>query len=198
MPASQCDSLMDDLWSRCASGDQEALAQLAAGFYSSLYHYGTKFTDNRELIKDCLQDLFLEIWERRERLLEVRNPKSYLFQAFRNNLLYSIKMDARYCGIEESDADQMSTFSLETDWINREGANDLGEKIGQTFERLPKRQREALYLRYYEELSYEEIADIMGLRRQAVANYIQYGIQKLRVYWQQTLISLQLFLVSLH
>ena len=197
MSASQHDSLLDDLWMQFCKGDQKALGDIAADFYSSLHHYGTKFTDDRELIKDCLQDLFLEIWEKRDRIADVRNPKSYLFQAFRNNLLYRVKKANRYRGILESDTDQLSTFSLEADWISKETENDLGQKLGQTFERLPKRQREALYLRYYEELSYDEIADIMGLQRQAVANYIQYGIQKLRVYWQQTLISLNLLLTAL-
>lgn len=194
MPSSEHDSLTNILWLHSCEGSQAALAQLSTVYYSSLYHYGTKFTNDRELIKDCLQDLFLEIWEKRDRMLEVRNPKSYLFQAFRNNLLYRTKNATRYKGITESDMDQLGTYSPEAEWISKEVESNLGLKLGQTFERLPKRQREAPYLRYYEDLSYDEIAEIMGLRRQAVANYIQYGIQKLRAYWLQSFISLLLFL----
>lgn len=189
MPAGH-DAVMEDLWLQCCNGHEEALGGLASGFYPSLYYYGTKFTEDRELIKDCLQDLFLDLWERREMLGEVRSPKAYLFQAFRNNLFYRIKKASRYQELTESDTFELSSYSHETAWIEGEAESNLAQKLGQSMERLPKRQREALYLRYYENLSYEEIAVIMGLRRQAVANYIQYGIQKLRLFWQQATISL--------
>ena len=90
---------------------------------------------------------------------------------------------------------EFSSFSSEAEWILRETESGLEQKLQQIMSQLPKRQREALYLRYYENLTYEEIADVMGLRRQAVANYLQYGIQKLRDYWQQMVISLLLFFI---
>lgn len=182
------------LWPLYCSGDKGAFGQIAEHCYPSLHHYGTKFTDDRELIKDCLQDLLLDIWEKRGQLSGVTSPRPYLFQAFRNNLLHRVRQVSRFSEIG-SDELEFSSFSSETEWIDRETEAGLGRKIRQVMERLPKRQREALYLRYYENLTYDEIAGIMGLRRQAVANYLQYGIQKMRDYWQQTVISLLLFLL---
>lgn len=182
------------LWPHYCGGDKDAFSRIAELCYQPLHQYGTKFTDDRELIKDCLQDLFLDIWEKREQLARVLNPKPYLFQAFRNNLLHRTKQVSRFSEIRFENEIAFSSFSSETEWIHRETEESLDRKLQQVMERLPKRQREALYLRYYENLTYEEIADVMGLQRQAVANYLQYGIQKLRDYWQQMVISLVLLL----
>ncbi len=183
------------LWPLYCGGDKNAFGKIAEHCYKSLHHYGTKFTDDRELIKDCLQDLFLDIWEKREQLSGVVSPRPYLFQAFRYNLLHRIRQRARFSQIGSEEL-EFSSFSSEAEWISRETESLLDQKLQQVLELLPKRQKEALYLRYYENLSYEEIAGVMGLRRQAVANYLQYGIQKMRDYWQQIVISLLLLLIS--
>ncbi len=189
------EDLVSPLWQLLCAGDKDAFGQITEYCYKPLYHYGTKFTDDRELIKDCLQDLFLDIWEKRTHLSGVANPRPYLFQAFRNNLLRRTRRVSRFSEIGSGDELEFSSFSSEAEWIHRETEAGLEQKLQQVMKQLPKRQREALYLRYYENLTYEEIADVMGLRRQAVANYLQYGIQKLRDYWQQMVIPLLLFLV---
>src|SRR5690606_41672614 len=73
----------------------------------------------------------------------------------------------------------------EAEWLVADEPSEDDERVRKFLAQLPKRQREALYLRYYENLTYEEIAGVMGLQRQAVANYIQYGLRRLRGYGQQ-------------
>jgi RNA polymerase sigma factor (sigma-70 family) len=178
------------LWQKFCGGDKEALGRLAEENYLALYHYGTKFTTDKDQIKDCLQDLFLDLWEKRSVLTEVVAVKPYLFQALRNNLIRKVR---RQTVFSELNDDQHSTdFTPESAWILSETDQLMLHRLTQSIELLPKRQREALYLRYYENLSYEEIGEVMGLQRQAVANYLQYGIQKLREYWQHSVISLLL------
>jgi RNA polymerase sigma factor (sigma-70 family) len=179
-----------ELWRRCMAGDKGAFGELAELSYTSLYHYGTKFTSDRELVKDCIQDLFLDFWEKRSQISGVFSPKSYLFQALRNNLIRRVKKEARFADMDAEHDDHFGVFSVETDWIVKETQEKRDEKLRQIIEKLPARQRHALYLRYYENLSYEEIAEVMGLRRQAVANYLQFGIQKLRQYWHHGVIFL--------
>lgn len=173
-----------ELWKKCYEGDKFAFAEIAEHYYSSLYHYGTRFTADRDLIKDCIQDLFLEIWEKRESLIHILDIKPYLFQSLRNNLIRKVRRQSVFSDITEKEDETVGDSSPELHWILAETDNLTKERLRQTIELLPKRQREALYLKYYENLSYEEIAKIMGLHRQAVANYLQYGIQKLREYWQ--------------
>jgi RNA polymerase sigma factor (sigma-70 family) len=173
-------------WQQFCAGDKSAFGEITEFNYAALYHYGTRFTADRDLIKDCLQDLFLEIWEKRESLSYISAIRPYLFQALRNNLLYRIRKQSVFSEILENEtADDVSP---ESDWIINETDQLTSTRLKQAIESLPKRQREALYLKYYENLSYEEIAVVMGLQRQAVANYLQYGIQKLREYWQHAAI----------
>ncbi len=162
--------------------------------YTALYHYGTRFTTDKDLIKDCIQDLLLEVWEKRESLTYIIAIKPYLFQSLRNNLIRRIKRQAVFTGISQNDDDMVGEISPELSLILSESDQLTSNRLRHGIELLPKRQREALYLKYYENLSYEEIAEVMGLQRQAVANYLQYGIQKLREYWQYNAILLTLIL----
>jgi RNA polymerase sigma factor (sigma-70 family) len=137
-----------------------------------------------------LQDLFLEIWEKRETLSYIAAIKPYLFQALRNNLIRRIRRQSVFSGIRDDEV--QDDISPESDWIIQETDQLTSHRLRQAIDALPKRQKEALYLKYYENLSYEEIATVMGLQRQAVANYLQYGIRKLREYWQHAAIFLAL------
>ncbi|WP_460639796.1 RNA polymerase sigma factor [Larkinella harenae] len=175
-------------WQQFCEGDKTAFSEIAELHYSALHHYGTRFTPDRDLIKDCLQDLFLEIWEKRQSLSSIIAIKPYLFQSLRNNLIRRVRKQS--CFSDLQDDDLPDEISPESNWILQETDQLTSDRLKQAIDSLPKRQREALYLRYYEDLSYEEIATVMGLQRQAVANYLQYGIQKLREYWSHSAIIL--------
>jgi RNA polymerase sigma factor (sigma-70 family) len=171
-------------WQQFCAGDKNAFGEIAEWNYTALHHYGTRFTSDRDLIKDCIQDLFLELWEKRGKLDHVVSIKPYLFQSLRNNLLRRVKKQSLFSGITHQDDFPEDGLSAESSWISSETDQHTSALLKNGIELLPKRQREALYLRYYENLSYDEIGEVMGLQRQAVANYLQYGIQKLREYWQ--------------
>lgn len=181
-------------WQQLCGGDKGAFAEIAEENYTALYHYGTRFTADKDLIKDCIQDLLLDVWEKRETLTYIMAIKPYLFQSLRNNLIRRIKRQSVFTGISQNDSDTVGEISPESNWIITESDQLTSSRLRHGIELLPKRQREALYLKYYENLSYEEIAEVMGLHRQAVANYLQYGIQKLREYWQYNAILLTLLL----
>ena len=186
------DSYQSTRWRQFCAGDKNAFGEIAELNYAALHHYGTRFTSDRDLIKDCIQDLFLEVWEKREKLDYVVAIKPYLFQSLRNNLIRRIKKQSVFSDISQNEDYPESDISPESNWIVIETDQLTNSRLRQGIEMLPKRQREALYLKYYENLSYDEIAEVMGLQRQAVANYLQYGIQKLREYWQYKTILLTL------
>ena len=185
------DTYLSTRWQQFCAGDKSAFGEIAESNYTSLYHYGTRFTPDRDLIKDCIQDLFLELWEKKATLSYIHAIKPYLFQSLRNNLIRRLKRQSVFSAIS-NDNETVGDVSPESDWILLEADKLASDRLRQGMELLPKRQREALYLKYYENLSYEEIAEVMGLQRQAVANYLQYGIQKLREYWQFKTIFLTL------
>lgn len=175
-------------------GDVAAFGDLFDHHFNALYHYGTRFALDKDLIKDCIQDLFLEIWEKREKLDHIISIKPYLFQSLRNNLIARLKRQSRFSGLPEDDELFSNDITTELHWIADETETLNSSRLVNGMEMLPKRQREALYLKYYEDLSHEEIAHIMGLQRQAVANYIHYGLLKLRKYWNYKTILLAMII----
>jgi len=187
LPTPETDEILP-LWHLAVAGDRLAFGQLAEKLYPSLFHYGTRFTTDRGLIEDTLQDLLLHLWEKRAALGGVVSPKSYLFTALRHNLVRSLRQNLVWRELPAEDRVGAGEEAEDPEWL----AATLGESLAM----LPSRQREALYLRYYENLSYEEIAAIMGLQRQAVANYLHNGLSRLRRHWQKIMLLLLVWTIS--
>ncbi|MCF2489254.1 RNA polymerase sigma factor [Dyadobacter sp. CY347] len=183
-----------EYWLQICEGNITAFGELVDHNFNPLYHYGTRFTPDKGLIKDCIQDLFLEIWEKRAKLTHIVSIKAYLFQSLRNNLITRIKKQSRFSDFSENEEFASQDDSPELAWITDETDALTSSRLETGIEMLPKRQREALYLKYYQDLSNEEIAGIMGLQKQAVANYIHYGILKLREYWKYKTILLAMII----
>lgn len=177
------------LWQHLKADDKEAFGMLMERFYQPLFQYGSKLSSDHDLVKDCLQDFFLDLWEKRRTLSNIDCVKAYLFMSIRNNLIRRVKKESLLNELPDNNFFIDEELSPEVQYIFAETDNWQYQKLQASIESLPKRQREALYLRYYENLSYEEIAKIMGLQSQAVANYIQYALRKLRIFWQYPVAS---------
>ncbi len=173
----------DKLWLQLRTNDKKALGVLAERHYRALFHYGTKLTTNHALVQDCIQDLFLNAWEKRQTISALQSVKAYLFVALRNNILRQVKQQNNHEEVEALDAESDWLLDPESIYLQAEQEQSVHACLQQALERLPKRQREAVYLKYYENLSYEEIATAMGLNRQVVANYLQHALHNLRDYW---------------
>lgn len=172
------------LWQLYREGDKQALGQLAERYYRALKHYGLKFMVDERVVEDCIQDLFLQLWQNRAQINPTESVKHYLFKALRHHVLQYLRLQKRV-PIDELDWD--SSLAEETDsetlLIQRESLTSLTNTIQDLLATLPPREREALYLRYYENLSIPEIAEAMNVNRQSVSNFIQKAIQKLRNRW---------------
>ncbi|MFN8348677.1 MAG: sigma-70 family RNA polymerase sigma factor [Spirosomataceae bacterium] len=181
MPIPHDESLLAQLWSRFKAGEEKAFDQLAELRYRILFNYATRFTKNRDFIQDCIQDLFLELWERREHLVDTPYVTIYLIKALRNNLLRQLKNDKSwtdYQGVEEDILGEADT--IEKELIQAELLSEQAQTIRRAIEQLPARQQEVIFLKFYEGLSNEEIAQIMDVERQTVANFLYRALQQMK------------------
>jgi RNA polymerase sigma factor (sigma-70 family) len=170
------------LWNEYRSGNAEAFGALIRVHYQDLFHYGTRFTKDEELVKDCLQDLFLELWINRETISETSFVKYYLLKALRRKLNRKIGR-SRYTGSwEELHFESLfnGAPSVETSIIREEGMVELARKMRQALTGLSKRQQEVIYLRFYVDADIEDIAEIMSVNRQSVYNLLHDTLKKLK------------------
>ena len=183
------------LWKAFKSGERSAFETILNQYYPLLLSYGIRFYRDKEFVRDSVHDLFVEIWNRREYLGDVVSVKSYLLQALRKNI---IRESGRLKWFREAekisdDHDFDVEFNVETYLISREIENESLQKLQSELDKLTKRQREAIFLRFTQDLSYEEIANIMAINYRSVVNLIHEAIKSIRQNWFVVLLSSFLF-----
>ncbi len=186
------------LWISLKEGNEFALNKLVKKFFNPLLNYGFKFVKDEAFVKDCVQEVFIEIWKRRERLCIPNSIKAYLLscvrkkvvrEGFRQNIIKSDEENEIQNAIIQIDS------SIEKLIIEEESLFEISEKVKKALFQLPKRQYEVLYLQYYQNLNREEIADIMGVKAQSVSNLTQSAFKSFRENW--TLMVLFLIVINL-
>ena len=172
------------LWQRFKTGDSEALGQLAQVHYRALYNYATRFSTDPDFIRDTIQELYLDLWERRSHLSETAFVKSYLLKALRHKLIKESVRLRRFQETQQSlfDTDN-SDPSIETNMIEDEHIQHQNGRLKDIISGLTKRQQEIIYLRFYQNLEHEDISSIMGLGKQSVSNLLYRTLKQIREIW---------------
>jgi RNA polymerase sigma factor (sigma-70 family) len=184
----------NELWQKLRKGDEDALEILYKTHVKALHRYGSRFSLDESQVSDCLHDLFVYIWQRREELTpEIANIRFYLIKSLRNRIVRRLERDKK---TTYSDAflDDSLGFELSHDTflIQNEESDQRNNQLNQALETLSTRQREALFLRFYQDLSYEEVAHILGVEQQSAYNLIFRAVEALRQRLKPVLIWLLL------
>ncbi|HBL78416.1 MAG: hypothetical protein A2W90_07675 [Bacteroidetes bacterium GWF2_42_66] len=170
------------VWEQMKSGDEKSLSQIFTFFYSDLYQYGMKLFALPDLVKDSIQDVFVRIWEKRASIGEVQNPKAYLISSVRRKLF--LNKETQHTGLTEqilkNEGVQNFSFSASEFMEIEEISVQLRNSLVQAINNLPERQRELIFLRFYYNLRYAEIAQIMEVNEQTVRNLMQRALANLR------------------
>ena len=168
-----------ELWSKLKAGDKKSLREIYDLHLEYLLQYALRFSRNEDLIQDCIHDLFVEIWNRRESLGETNAIRPYLIVSLRRKLIRQLKK-----GQQQEEISEVADFGLEEGveslLIKGEESSLQAEKLKNAMQQLSSRQREAIFLKFYEEMDYQEVAAAMDINYQSVRNLIFNGIKKLR------------------
>ena len=163
-------------------GDKTALATIYRAHVQSLLQYGTRFTQDTALIEDAIHDMFVDIWRNRQGLNHTTSIRPYLLTSLRNKVFKAIR--AKQKRNDKSQADVFSTEeSIEKQIIESEELFDRHTRLSKSLSELTDRQREIIYLRYNEGLSYEEICTTLNISYQSARNAASEAIKKLRAHW---------------
>lgn len=171
-----------DVWELFLRGERDALAKIYRNNLDSLYNYGMHLCFDSERVKDCIQDLFRDLWQDRQHLAAtVHNLRYYLLSSLRRRLLRSLQKDRRNLSRLSS---RQFDFDIvpphESMLIADEMSNERKARLKRGIAVLTRRQREVVYLRFYQNLSYNEIAELMAMKTESVYNLISKAIGALK------------------
>lgn len=168
------------LWQRYRDSDEEAFNELFQRYYRKIVHYGLKFTQDRQLAEDCLQELMIRLWTKRRIVGDTESVRHYLFKAYRHILFRKIKQ-LKTLPLESEGFDLPDPYlSAEESLIRHEADSQLKSSVNRLLRDLTPRQREILYLRFYQNLTPPEIGSLLSINAQSVSNIIQRAFIKIR------------------
>lgn len=172
------------LWHKAKAGDKTAFCQLADAQYRPLFAYASHFTDDREFIKDSIQDVFVRIWEKRT-TISIQFVSIYLFKSLRNELLQTFRRRklplASFQPLYNQEVGQLSDWqTIETEIEQNEADSESHDRVRQAIDGLPKRQQEVVFLKFYKGLENDQIAELMDINRQSVANLLYRALGTLK------------------
>lgn len=170
------------LWTSLLNGSQEALEELFKRHNLHLFNYGINIVSDRELIRDAIQKVFLTIWRRHTQLSTAHSVKAYLLTALRRSIFEMLerrenrsKRNKKYLNNREE-----TDFPIEDKLIQQEISKEQTQKLKQALKELTPRQKEAIYLKFYNGLTNNEISSVMDINYQCVSNLLYKAISKLR------------------
>lgn len=172
----------DTLWNGIRSGSEVAFELIYDRYFRVLYAYGRSLLTDEEVVRDVIQDLFLEIWRQRLVLSPARSVKYYLLGSLRRRIQRiqkPIDLHRRtLASVPESDLPTQE--SPEFLFTQAEAEFLQSEKIKHWLDQLPPRQHEALELHFYHNLSYREVATLLDIKEQTARNLVQKALTLLR------------------
>ena len=173
-----------NLWKRIINEDcGDSLSVLFTEYYKPLLNYGLQLVPRKQLVKDSIQELFFNVWDKRSRLSEVDNVSSYLFTSFRRTLFRQVellrtwKLRDQVYFTEFLNSDSLDTEQL---LILKETDKETKENLHKAFKNLSSHQKEVAFLKFYNGFSNDEIGDIMNIKTESVYNYMYRALSALK------------------
>jgi len=187
----------DQLWIDFQNGCETAFTEIYNNYFRLLYNYGSKFTSDEDLVKDSIHDLFVKLWEKRQQLHNIASPKYYLLKAMRHKLLDALAREKKLVHEQEGFPEDRFEFVLpyESLLISHQLTREQEKSVTQALNALTPRQKEAIFLRFYNNMSYEEIASLMSLSVDSCYNLISKALSQVKK--NLTKVALCLLLLSI-
>ena len=182
------------LWDNLKKGDYNAFEQVYRQYFQPLYNYGKKLQPDIGLVEDTLQDLFIDIWNKRTSLSNTDNILPYMMVAFRRKLVKAIQKSKKISSSEPEEYQFESELAIDALLINQEINQEKKASLEKAFSQLSTRQKEVLYLKYYQDMDYEGISEIMELNYQSARNLVSRALTQLAKVLQVLLIFFHFFL----
>jgi RNA polymerase sigma factor (sigma-70 family) len=182
-PSSRGDAHDRILWVSFRNGNRDALDALYRKHLSGMYHHGMFVCKDPDVVRDGMQDLFSRLWSSRSRIADADSVQRYLYSSLKRIIILKISRERKH-RLPLDDEGHIVVDpggSIEQTFIDKEFKNERVAVIRKAMEKLTKHQREVVLLRFFNGLSYVQIAEIMELTIDSVYNLSSKAIEHLRV-----------------
>ena len=181
------------LWIAFQQGSKEALTAIYRRYITDLYNYGSRITDDRDVLEDSIQDLFFKLWKQRSSLSEVSSIKFYLYKGLKCNILDNLKKVRKNQLNDAIFQDSFFDFSPAEDEkiMQSEGEAQRKKELQHVIQHhLTPRQKEALTLLFYDNLPYAKVAELLSLTPKATYKLVYRALDVLRQHFENTVFAL--------
>jgi RNA polymerase sigma factor (sigma-70 family) len=167
------------LWKRMKSGEPQAFQEVYTQYAEILFSFGMVYSKDQELVKDCIHDLFFDLYKYRKNLADNDHIRNYLFKSLKRKIYSSTtgKLSLVYTS-QIQDAKEMGP-----DWFSGEDFDEQEmqmEKIRKAISKLSAKQQEVLNLRFQVGLTYSELAKILDISVESVRTLVYRSIKAIR------------------
>ena len=170
------------IWKSFQSGNKEAFAYLYNLYVNDLYRYGTKLCRDYELVKDAIQEVFIDLYiKRTKNKMDPEYLKYYLVLALRRNLIKKLKRNRKLS--DENPENELlfePDYNIENIIIEREEDEEKIKTVRKAIIQLPAKQKEVIYLRFNEALEYDQIANLFGITIESARKQVYRALKTIR------------------
>ncbi len=182
------------IWNDFRRGDKYALSHIYHQNIRMLFRYGKKFSQDDDLIKDIIQELFFDLIRTRKNLGETNNITFYLMASFRRKLAKSVnKKKQLVYQTHNGEMEAEIVYSAEHDIIGKEELTHREKTIKNALAELSPKQREILFYRYTCDFEYEQICEIMSLQYDSARKQVSRALKAMKKILSNTQLVLFLF-----
>lgn len=172
-------------WKLLVEGEKQGLYTCFNLFYDDLYRFGMSLYRNPELVKESIQNLFIELWQIRDKLSHVQNIQQYVFTVYKRIMYKTYQKEIRkdpgkVVRLEDLNEQYVSVHSYEAILIASQEDEQLKKRLEHALNKLTPRQKEIVQLRYFDCLSFKEISHKTELTERTVYNTLHNAVNVLR------------------
>lgn len=182
-----------NVWAHFRDGNTDAFSEIYNEFVDVLFTYGTKISPDRELVKDAIQDLFIDLYRYNNNLRKPESLEFYLFKALKRLLIKRMSKQQRLAGRITSEAVFSMQFDLEAEMIEEDSQERKMRLLQDMLKALDPQKRELLFLKFNSGLSYQEIGTLMDMNPETAKKQVYRMLSALREKFSERFLELFFF-----
>lgn len=164
-----------EIWVELTRGSENVFNHIYRKYVGSMFNFGAQFTASKEILKDCIQIVFINIRKGKEGVKNMYSIKAYLFKALKREIIKRLEKEKKYADLEAYQAHFFAIeISQEQKIINSELLAEEKTRFKEILNQLTIKQRQGILLYYQEGFSYGEVAEILGLKNSKSARKLLY------------------------